>query len=283
MIGFVNVNKPSGIGSSKVVAILKKQFNIKKIGHMGTLDPLAEGVLPIAIGKATRMFDYFLEKRKTYIAEFTFGATTDTLDSEGEITETTLVIPTKQQILDILPNLIGEIDQIPPQYSAKKVNGKCAYDFARQGEIVELNPKRITIYNIDLISGDGNKYKFEIECSGGTYIRSIARDMAQLLHSKAYMSRLIRTKSGSFNIDKAYYLDELKQLSLSEVLCGIEEIFDFPIIKLDNSTTKNLLDGKIVKVNENSGQFFIKCDNILIGIGHVDDNILKLKTYLKED
>lgn len=283
MIGFVNVNKPSGMGSSKVVSILKKLYNTKKIGHMGTLDPLAEGVLPIAIGKATRMFDYFLEKHKTYIAEFTFGATTDTLDSEGVITETSTNIPTKQQIFEILPQLIGEMDQIPPQYSAKKVNGKCAYDFAREGKVVDLKPKKIIIYDIKLLNNEDNKFTFSIECSGGTYIRSIARDMATLLNSKAFMSHLTRTKSGKFFIEKSFTIDQLKELSLNDVLISVEEIFDFPAIILNEIEMKNLLDGKFVKVDKISGQYFIKCDNILIGIGQVDDNILKLKTYLKED
>ena len=193
MIGFVNVNKPSGISSSKVVSICKKIFNTKKIGHMGTLDPLAEGVLPIAIGKATRMFDYFLDKHKEYVAEFTFGMTTDTLDAEGNIIEKCDYIPTKEKIIEILPSLIGVIDQIPPQYSAKKVNGRCAYDLARAGQIVDLKPKRIEIYDIKLLEVKDNKFTFLIECSGGTYIRSIARDIATLVNSKAYMSKLIRT------------------------------------------------------------------------------------------
>ena len=134
MIGFVNVNKPSGLTSSKVVSILKKHFKVSKIGHMGTLDPLAEGVLPIVFGKATRMFDYLLDKHKVYVAEFTFGKTTNTLDSDGEVIETTDKIPTKEEIITVLPNLKGKINQIPPLFSAKKVNGRCAYDLARNGE-----------------------------------------------------------------------------------------------------------------------------------------------------
>ena len=283
MIGFVNVNKPSGISSSKVVSICKKVFNTKKIGHMGTLDPLAEGVLPIAIGKATRMFDYFLEKHKEYVAEFTFGAITDTLDSEGKILETTDIIPTKDQILNVLPQLMGKINQIPPQFSAKKVNGRCAYDLAREGQIVDLKPKEIEIYNIELLNVEDNKFRFLIECSGGTYIRSIARDMATLVDSKAYMSKLVRTKSGKFSIEKSYTLEQLKNMNLENSLINIEEIFDYPIINLTTESRKNLLDGKVVKVNENSGQYFVKCDKILIGIGEVNNSVLKLKTYLEED
>ena len=230
MTGFVNVNKPSGMNSTKVVTFLKKQFHIKKIGHMGTLDPLAEGVLPIAIGKATRMFDYFLEKKKTYIAQFTFGKTTDTLDAEGVVTETCENIPSDDDIKQVLPQLIGRIAQIPPQYSAKKVNGRCAYDFARLGQTVELKAKEIEIYNIKLLSQISHDvFEFEIECSGGTYIRSIARDMAAALGSKAYMSKLIRTKSGKFDLETAYSIQDLESKNLEAVLVSIEDIFDFNI------------------------------------------------------
>ena len=284
MIGFVNVNKPSGLTSSKVVSILKKHFNISKIGHMGTLDPLAEGVLPIALGKATRMFDYLLQKHKVYIAEFTFGKTTNTLDSDGQITATNEHIPTKSDIIAILPQLTGKISQLPPQFSAKKVNGRCAYDLARNGEFVDLKPKEIEIYNIALLKQvDDCTFRFEIECSGGTYIRSIARDMATLLNSEAYMSKLIRSSAGKFNINKSFTIDEIKDKTLRDIIINIEDVFDFPIINLNGETTKNLLDGKIVKVDNFNGQYFIKCDKILIGIGEVNNNILKIKTYLKED
>ena len=284
MIGFVNVNKPSGLGSSKVVSVLKKYFNVKKIGHMGTLDPMAEGVLPIAFGKATRMFDYFLEKKKTYVAQFTFGKTTDTLDADGLVVETTDKIPSKSEVLSVLPQLTGKISQIPPQFSAKKVNGKCAYDFARNGESVVLAPKEVEIYGIKLLNQiSDNIYEFEIVCSGGTYIRSIARDMAELLNSKAYMNKLIRTKSGKFDIKNSYSLEEIKEKTFDEVVVSIEDIFDFEYINLSKNCTKDLLDGKNIKVDENNGQFFVKCDTILIGIGIVKDNILKLKTYLRED
>lgn len=284
MIGFVNVNKPSGLGSSKVVAILKKYYNTKKIGHMGTLDPLAEGVLPIAIGKATRMFDYMLDKHKTYVAEFTFGATTDTLDSEGNVTETTCKIPTADEISVILPQLTGKISQIPPQYSAKKVNGKCAYSLARMGQVVELKPKEIEIYRLELIRQiNDNTFQFLIECSGGTYIRSIARDMASLLDSKAYMSKLVRETSGKFDLKNSYSLEQLKEKSLSDVLVKVEDVFDFDVINLNETLSKALFDGKIVKIGQNDGLFFVKCETMLLGIGEVSNKILKLKTNLKED
>lgn len=284
MIGFVNVNKPSGLGSSKVVSILKKYFNVKKIGHMGTLDPMAEGVLPIAIGKATRMFDYSLDKEKTYIAQFTFGATTNTLDADGEIAEITNKIPTLLEIEKALPSFFGKINQIPPQFSAKKVNGKCAYDFARNGEMVDLKPKEIEIYDIKLLNQINDRiFEFEIVCSGGTYIRSICRDLANILNSKAYMNKLIRVKSGKFDINNALTIEEIKEESLKDIIVDIEDVFDFEVINLTDKLTKDLLDGKNIKVDNLNGQYFIKCDKILIGIGVVKDNILKLKTYLREE
>jgi len=284
MIGFVNVNKPSGMSSSKVVSIIKKFFHLDKVGHMGTLDPLAEGVLPIAIGKATRMFDYLLEKHKTYVAEFTFGRTTNTLDGDGEVIETSDNIPTTKNIDKILSQFKGKINQLPPQFSAKKVNGRCAYDLARNGEIVDLKPKQIEIYDIKLVKQvNDNTFQFLIECSGGTYIRSIARDMAAALNSKAYMSKLVRTKAGKFDIERALTLDEIKDKLISDIIIDIEKVFEFPIINLENQKTKDLLDGKIIKVDNFDGQYFIKCDKILIGIGLVNKNILKLKTYLREE
>ena len=151
MIGVVNINKPVGTTSSNVVVKIKKLLNIKKVGHMGTLDPLAQGVLPICVGKATRLFDYFLKKQKTYIAQFRFGEQTDTLDLEGNIIDISTNIPTKTEIEKALKVFIGEINQIPPMFSSKKINGKKAYDLARKGEEIELQPCKITIYDYKLL------------------------------------------------------------------------------------------------------------------------------------
>ena len=163
MLGFLNIYKPSGITSNAVVQKIKKRFHIDKIGHMGTLDPLACGILPIAVGKATRLFDYSLDKKKRYTAIFDFGYTTDTLDIEGVKTNESQVVPNIEQIKLAMTKLIGEMDQIPPLYSAKVVNGRRAYDLAREGVAFELKPKKITIYNIDLIEQISEyQYKFDI-------------------------------------------------------------------------------------------------------------------------
>ena len=182
MNGIFNILKPTGMTSNAVLTKIKKRFNIKKVGHLGTLDPLATGVLPITIGKATKLFDYFLKKDKIYKAVFTFGKTTTTLDSEGDVTSESSVIPTKEQIESVLSKLVGEVDQVPPNFSAKNVNGQRAYTLARQEVDFVLPPKRVSIYGIELLSQvSENSYLFNIHCSSGTYIRSIAREMATSL------------------------------------------------------------------------------------------------------
>ena len=165
--GFINVDKPSGVTSSAIVNKIKWLSGVP-CGHMGTLDPLASGVLPVGVGNATRLFDYFLQKQKTYIAEFTFGETADTLDCTGEIVRGGHV-PTESEILEVLPQFIGEIDQIPPKYSAKNVNGKRGYELARAGIEFELQPKRIVIHDLELLGkSNDDTFRVKIRCGGGT-------------------------------------------------------------------------------------------------------------------
>ena len=174
MNGFINIFKPSGITSAYALTKIKKAFKGEKIGHMGTLDPLASGVLPVGIGKCNRLFNYLLDKDKVYKAEFTFGYETDTLDSDGKIIQESKVVPSKEEILKVLPSLVGEVMQIPPSYSAKNVDGKRSYQLARQGIQVELPPKKVVISKIELDDVISDKtFAFTIYCKGGTYIRSI--------------------------------------------------------------------------------------------------------------
>ena len=217
MKGFVNINKPLGMTSSDVVVkvrgILRRASGEKqKVGHLGTLDPQGSGVLPIAVGTATRLFDFMQEKTKVYQATFVFGKETDTLDGVGKVVETSDILPTKEQISDFVSSYCGEIDQIPPQYSAKSVDGKRAYDLAREGKTVDLTPKRVNIIYVKLIEAvnrvahlangnyalSENEYAFEIACSSGTYIRSIARDVAHALGTVGYMSSINRIQRCSY-------------------------------------------------------------------------------------
>jgi len=182
MNGILNVKKCKDWTSFDVVAKLRKILGTRHIGHLGTLDPMATGVLPITIGSATKLFDLFLNKTKKYIAEFEFGYLTDSLDATGQILKKTTKTPTIEEIRAILPSFIGEIEQLPPQFSAKKVNGLKACDVARRGGEVELKPKKILIKQINLLSFKDNILKLEIECGAGTYIRAIGRDIAQKLN-----------------------------------------------------------------------------------------------------
>ena len=176
MTGFITVDKAAGVSSACEVNLIKR-LSGTPCGHMGTLDPMASGVLPVAIGNAARLFDYFLEKKKTYVANFEFGTDSDTLDTTGNIISANGVVPSADEIMRALPSLCGEVLQIPPKFSAKNINGKRGYQLARAGVEFSLPPKKVNIYSIKLLKQiSKNTFSFEIECGGGTYIRSIARD-----------------------------------------------------------------------------------------------------------
>jgi tRNA pseudouridine55 synthase len=283
MNGIFNILKPSGMTSNAVLTKIKKCFNIKKVGHLGTLDPLATGVLPITIGKATKLFDYFLIKDKVYKAIFTFGKTTTTLDSEGEIIKTSSVIPTDEQIQAILGNLVGEVEQIPPNFSAKNINGQRAYTLARENISFVLPPKRVSIYSIELLSQvNQNSYLFEIHCSSGTYIRSIARDMAALLNTVGFMSALIRTKSGDFKIEDAITIEELLKADAKEHLISLEQILkDFKRVDIEDKHYEKLVNGVKIKAESQKGEFLLYCKSQLFGIAQVEDGFYKIKVNLK--
>ena len=261
MIGFLNVNKPQGMSSAQVVALVKKLCpKGTKVGHMGTLDPMATGVLPIAIGRATRLFDLMQDKQKTYIATFRFGYTTDTYDITGQTTAQTSNLPTAKDINNILGQFVGKIQQLPPQYSAKMVGGVRAYDLARKGRDVPLSPCQVQIFDIKLLKDLGqNEYQFEIVCGSGTYIRSLCRDIAQSLGSLGVMASLVRTKTGQFDIVDAINVEDL---SLDKIV-GVDTVITLPHIDLTQQQLKNLLDGKKVRFDMPDGKYLGYCDNML--------------------
>jgi tRNA pseudouridine55 synthase len=213
--GFLNINKEAGMTSAKVVAKVKAMLREAgerdtKVGHFGTLDPDGEGVLPIGLGRANRLFNAFLDKRKVYTAVFKFGVATDTLDASGEILEEQDVDISEGQIASVLSQHIGKIDQLPPAYSAKMVGGVRAYALARAGKEVKLTPKTVEIFSIRLTARlKKNIYAFRIECGGGTYIRSLARDIAASLGTIGIMTYIRREKSGWFDIADSIMLSEL--------------------------------------------------------------------------
>ena len=211
MNGMLLINKPAGMTSFDVVAVLRRVTHIKQIGHTGTLDPFATGVLPICIGKATKLIEY-LPDDKEYTATVQFGANTDTYDLEGEVTQTFDKKISQTDLKEILKDFEGEIEQLPPIYSAIKVKGKKLYEYAREGKEVEIKPRKVFIKKIELLSFDyeGQNAQILVECSKGTYIRSIAFDIGQKLNCGGYLIALKRTKAGMFSIEKSINLVEVK-------------------------------------------------------------------------
>ena len=279
MNGILNVKKCKDWTSFDVVAKLRKILGIRHIGHLGTLDPMATGVLPITIGSATKLFDLFLNKTKKYVAEFEFGYTTDSLDATGVITNSSQNIPTIEEIEAVLPLFIGEIEQIPPQFSAKKINGKKAYDIARAGGKLELKSKKILIKNINLISYKNKVLKLEIECGAGTYIRALARDIASSLHTFATMTSLERTEVGVFNIKEAIDITKLTKEEITSKILPTD--FVFKNLKIINAveTVNKLLNGQTLHSKLNVGDYRLYKDNKFVAIASVKANKIKMRKY----
>ena len=212
----INLNKPTGMSSFFAVKKVARLLGVKKAGHMGTLDPYGTGVLLVGVNKGTKLFDEYLKKTKTYLATFHFGYETDTLDSEGNIINANDVIITKAEVLKVLPKFVGMQSQMPPTYSAKKINGKKACDLVRAGKEVELKPKEIEVYSINLIREfKDNNFEFEITCSAGTYIRSLCRDIAKEMSTYGTMLSIIRTKCGNFDLSDSCTLQDLENGKIS--------------------------------------------------------------------
>ena len=281
MNGFFNIYKSSGTNSTFIVNKIKR-ITKTPCGHMGTLDPMASGVLPVAVGKSTRLFDYLTDKIKVYIAEFTFGYETDTLDATGETLSTSLVIPTKEQIEKALSKFVGLIDQVPPKYSANSINGKRGYELARKGIDFTPNTKQVNVYSFSLLEQmDSNKFTFKIECGKGTYIRSLCRDLAYELGSLGTMSALERVQSGVFTKENAISVEELesnpeKYLIPADSVLGYEKVF------LTENQTKKMLNGVFDITGYSVDKFYrVYSPTEFLGIGWVDKGFLKIKSYVR--
>ena len=246
--GFFLVNKEAGITSSRVVQIIKKQFNLNRVGHLGTLDPMATGLLIIAINRATKFASLLLQSEKSYRAEITLGTQTDTDDAEGEVISCKDVNINDLQAKKTLLFFLGESNQIPPNYSALKHKGKPLYKYARDGIKIEKAARKISIKSIKNISIELPKVSFDISCSKGTYIRSIARDYGLRLGCGAYLSKLVRTSQEKFSLFDACSLDELSL----ENLISLENAFeDLDYIQLNEKDSKAFLHGRpiVTKLN----------------------------------
>lgn len=276
--GIIPINKPKGWTSFDVVNKLKYKVKPLKVGHLGTLDPMATGVLLVTVGKATKLFDLMQEKTKTYVATFDFGYLTDTLDATGTSTETTKNIPTKEEILSVLPKFIGKIEQIPPKYSAKSINGVRAYNLARQNIDFELKPKTVEIFNLNLLSYENGSLTLEISCGSGTYIRSIGRDLAKELNSLATMTSLVRTKVGDFTLKNCVEIENLNDVE--QIMLPISKILTYPVLKLDETQKFKLLNGQKLSINEKDGLYSLINDEDIEAIVEIKQSIAKMQLFL---
>ena len=282
MTGFINIIKPSGVSSAYAVGGVKKKFNCP-CGHMGTLDPMASGVLPVGIGKASRLFQYMLDKDKIYIARFKFGLVTDTLDTTGETLSTTDYIPSEEEIKENLKYFIGEIDQVPPKYSAKCIDGKRGYQLARSGVEFTLSAKKVSVLDFKLISKISNEeYEFEIHCKGGTYIRSLARDLGEKCNSLAIMSALTRAKSGIFTLENGVSVEDLEKVeNPMDLLIPADVAVDFPKLILSNENALKILNGVFENHGYKDGTYRVYNENEFWGVGTAKDGVLKINSYVR--
>ncbi len=281
MTGFININKEEGVSSAREVAVVKRLTGMP-CGHMGTLDPMAGGVLPVGIGNACRLFDYFLSKKKIYIATFKFGVSYDTLDTTGRLLTDGGYVPAAEEVDGVLPSLVGEVMQVPPAFSAKHVGGKRSYALARAGEEVTLPPKRVEIFSVERVGSPArDEFSFRIECGGGTYVRSICRDMAQKLGTTAAMSALVREQSGAFHIKNSVKSRDLSAENISAYIIPTDSVLPFECAQVGGEAQKKLLNGMSVSSSLADGTYKIYLeDGQFYGLGVVADCRLKVKTKL---
>ncbi len=279
--GIVIINKEKGDTSQKVVSKVKRILNVKKAGHIGTLDPLATGVLPVLIGEATKLSKYLIEHNKTYIATIQLGQKRDTGDEEGKIIEMCEVGNIDEKIVEqVLKGFEGVQKQIPPQYSAIKVNGKKLYEYARKGQEVEIPAREIEIYAIRLleIKQEEKQMMFEVSCSKGTYIRVLCEDIAEKLGTCGYMKNLQRISVDKFLIENA---TELEKLSENDVI-SVEDLYnDFPQIDLNKRKLELFLNGVMLTNQVKNGIYRIYHEQEFIGLGVVKNELLKRDVVVK--
>ncbi len=289
--GIINLYKPSGITSHDAVAAIRRKFKGTKVGHTGTLDPMAVGVLPICLGKATRITEYLLMGDKKYRCEMTLGLDTDTQDIWGNITKETKIEVNESQIIKVIESFIGTILQKPPIYSAVKVKGKRLYEYARKGVEVERESRNIEIYDITLLSIQENKVMMDVACSKGTYIRTLCHDIGLQLGCGAVMSSLERTASGPFVVKDTITLEEIDVLSKDDYLLPIDYPLEFmgkavlsseeSFLKANNGCLLNENDFIIEKEENELYRIYYNEDFIAIGNLNPTDRTIKMKKVFK--
>ena len=281
MNGILNVLKPPGMTSHDVVSYVRRQYGLKKVGHAGTLDPAAAGVLPIFLGQATRLIEYTTDASKSYRTEITFGCETDTGDDTGKpIQIGSSYIPDWQQLEDILALFTGTIMQTPPMYSAIKVGGEKLYELARAGITIEPPPRQVTIHSIRLLHREESRILIDVDCSKGTYIRTLCQDIGRRISCPATMSFLVRTRVGSFALAQAKTVEEIA-VAKEKALLPVDYAIDYlPAVVLDSAKSMAIQQGKtFVYPNCPSGLVRLYNTNqTLLGIGHYDSSSSILKS-----
>jgi tRNA pseudouridine55 synthase len=286
MDGWIILDKASGVFSRTAGGRVARMFGNKKFGHIGTLDPMASGVLPIAIGNATKMIPFVEEvnpNTKEYLFSMRFGFETDTIDITGAVVRDGGLVPSESEIENILPKFIGEQWQTPPIYSAVHIDGMRAYMAARKNETVDIPPRKITIYELEYTGKSADSYGFRVKCSRGTYVRAIARDIAYKLGTIATVDMIRRTKSGCFDIKNAQKLDFLENLvnngdDIGKYLMPVDSgLGDIPVLNLDDKDTELYVHGGFIGVARNDGYCRVYNGKTFIGVGHISDGILRPK------
>lgn len=286
------MDKPRGCSSFDVIRQLKKIIDSKKIGHAGTLDPIATGVLLIFFGKATKAIQYLENTDKEYITKFRFGLTTKTLDITGEVVKIEKSNITKEEVKNAVKNFEGKIEQQPPMYSAVKVGGVSLYKLARQGKVVDRKKRQVIIKQIECLSFNEKEQEgvLKIECSSGTYIRSLVYDIGNFLGVGGVVLELRRTRACGFSLKDCYFIDQLQKLKennkLEQAIIDLKDVFkNFNKVCLDENEAKLFLNGVSLMLSENIevyGKILVLHDDNLLGIAHTEKNLLKIDRVLYE-
>ena len=276
--GWIVLDKPVGMTSTHAVAVVRRLLNAKKAGHAGTLDPLASGLLPLAFGEATKTVPYVVDGEKAYSFTVTFGTETDTDDAEGRIVASSDQRPTQDDILALLPTFIGSVTQIPPRSSAIKIDGERAYDLARSGEEIEMQPRIVEISSLKLVAFDGQSATLEAECGKGTYVRAIARDLGRALGCYGYVSLLRRTRVGPFGVPDSITMADLEadpeapMRALRSVEAGLLELINVPLSR-DNAARIHRGQSVILRGRDappEGGPLYATCNGVVLAVGMVE-------------
>lgn len=281
MNGIILIDKPQDWTSHDVVGKLRGILHERRIGHSGTLDPLATGLLVVFVGRATRAVEFAEADSKEYIAGLRLGITTDTQDITGNILSECSVLPNTDELHAALERFTGDVQQIPPMYSAIKIGGKKLYELARKGETVERKPRNVKIHKLVLTGSESGDYILDVVCSKGTYIRTLCNDIGEALGCGACMSSLRRVKAGVFSIEDAYTIDEIQALAdegqLSTAIIPVDRLFDeYPALKVNSAGEKKLRNGNIIKCASGNGTFRVYSESgEFLLLGEVKDGSLR--------